>query len=307
MHGRKSISCTDEHVGVEINRKTMNGKPVYEILVKEVMNFVSKFGEKLLCDGITFSLGSACAYRCTFCYVEAMVRKHQQVVALQAELDARGLKFEDVVIIRIDALDIIREQLTVRRPGHVRLDEVKTVYTSPLVDCAANLVLAHQTIAACRIILALTNWHIRLLSKSNLLPVVAKALAEYRDRLVFGVSTGTLDDGLAAAFEQGTARVSKRIESLHWLQDNGFRTFGMICPSLPQEDYRAFAATMSRAIRADRCEHVWAEGMNLRGRSFKRTINALQSAGYAREAGRLSEVCGTGKKRILGGIRASDI
>ena len=60
----KLSSCTDRHAGLEINRKTMNGKPVYEIVVKEVMNFASRFAEKGLCDGITFSLGSACAFSC---------------------------------------------------------------------------------------------------------------------------------------------------------------------------------------------------------------------------------------------------
>src|SRR5947208_2637146 len=52
-------------------------------------------------------------------------------------------------------------------------------------------------------------------------------------RMIFGVSTGTFDDRLAAAFEEGTPLVSKRINSLHVLQDNGFRTYAMVCPSLP--------------------------------------------------------------------------
>jgi DNA repair photolyase len=103
------------------------------------------------------------------------------------------------------------------------------------------------------------------------------------DRVIYGVSTGTLNDKLAAAFEQGTPMVSKRIKSLHWLQDNGFRTFGMICPSLPQlnaEGYENFAADMAEAIRVDRCEHVWAEVVNVRGESFIRTEKALLDAGF---------------------------
>ena len=116
--------------------------------------------------------------------------------------------------------------------------------------------------------------------------------------MIYGVSTGTLDDRLAAAFEQGCPLVSKRIQSLHWLQDNGFRTFGMICPSLPQwgpgleeqQAYIGWAADMASAIRAERCEHVWAEVINLRGESFTRTEAALRAAGFGAMADELVRV-----------------
>lgn len=41
---------------------------------------------------------------------------------------------------------------------------------------------------------------------------------------------------------------------------------------------------MSQAIRVDRCEHVWAEVMNVRGESMKRTTEKLLAAGYKDEA-----------------------
>lgn len=43
-------------------RNTMNGKPVFTVPAKTVINFDSRFDKKLLCDGITFTAGSACAY-----------------------------------------------------------------------------------------------------------------------------------------------------------------------------------------------------------------------------------------------------
>ena len=103
-----------------------------------------------------------------------------------------------------------------------------------------------------------------------------------------------LDDELCKSFEKGTALVSKRIESLHWLQDNGCRTFGMLCPILPQEDYDAYVEHAVKAIRIDRCEHVWAEVINLRGDSFIDTCAALEKGGFVEELKRLSSVCGPG-------------
>ena len=94
-----------EHPRISIKRKTMNGKPVYEITVLDVINFQTEFIHKLLCSVATFSLGSACAFSCAYCYVESIVRKHPEVVRLSKEWDRLGLKFEDVVVVRCQSLD----------------------------------------------------------------------------------------------------------------------------------------------------------------------------------------------------------
>lgn len=271
-------------------RTKMNGKPVYEVPAKSVINWNSGFKEKLLCDGPTFSLGSACAYSCSFCYVPPMMRKSPHFAGIKE-------KFEDVVIRRTGALETMERQLRSSK-GRELSDKPLVIYASPLVDVAANMDLVRETVEACKSILSLTKWHIRLLSKSNLLPKVAQGLdgfcgsQEARERMIFGVSTGTLDDGICKMFEQGTPLVSKRIESLQWLQDHGWRTFGMICPSLPLpgNNYRKFAEKAANAIRVERCEHVWAEVINVRGESFTRTIDALRKGGYCQIADSLTQV-----------------
>jgi DNA repair photolyase len=283
-------------------RATMNGKPVFTVPAKTVINFESAFEHKLLCDGPTFSMGSACAYSCAFCYVPDLMRKLR---AIPAYSQVKGAH-EEIVIRRDRAVEVLRSQLTDRygRPkfkhgrtyhsgSNLEHRMAKVIYASPLVDVAANLDLVRETIEACRAILELTDWDIRLLSKSNLLPKVAEGLGSFqeaKERVVYGLSTGTLDDGLAKCIEGGAPLVSKRIAALHWLQDNGFRTFGMVCPSLPQVDYNAFAREMAVAIRADRCEHVWAEVMNVRGESLTRTLAALNAGGFSGEAMRLQAV-----------------
>src|ERR1035437_839968 len=203
-------------------------------------------------------------------------------------------KFEDVVIRREGAIEALKAQL-LTAAGKKKFDDPndwRVIFASPLVDVAANMDLVRETVEVCKIILTLTHWEIRLLSKSNLLPKVAEALAEWKDRMIYGVSTGTLNDRLAASFETGTPLVSKRVQSLHWLQDNGFRTYAMICPSLPQADYNQFAEGMAEALRYDRCEHVWAEVINARGHSFTRTKEALLAGGFSQEAADFEKVCG---------------
>lgn len=283
----------------------MNGKPVFTVPAKSIINFKSGFAHKLLCDGPTFSTGTSCVYDCAFCYVPAAMRKQTEW------LQNNGVhgKHEDIVVRRASPIQLVRAQLLSSRgdPKFNDPNDRRTIYASPLVDVAGNMELVRETVEICKEILTLTNWQIRLLSKSNLLPKVAQLLEEWDDwrmcgfkawerskaRVVYGVSTGTLDDGLAKAFEEGTPLVSKRIESLHWLQDNGYRTFAMVCPSLPMADdmaYRRFACEAAAKLRYDRCEHVWAEVLNARGESFKRTYEALLLAGYAAEAGRFKTV-----------------
>lgn len=289
QEGGGSMSATPSSKEAEA-RNRMNGKPVFSVPAKSVLNLESGFRHKLLCDGPTFTAGSACAYSCSFCYVEDLMRKNPHWTAVQAQHP--GSEFTDVVIRRSGAVEALRSQLTYAdgRPRFGDPTDQRVIYASPLVDVAANMELVRETIDMCKAVLELTHWHIRLLSKSNLLPKVADGLSTWRDRMIYGVSTGTLDDGLARAFEKGTPLVSKRIESLRWLQDNGYRTFGMICPSLPQVNYTAFAQEMLVAIRADKCEHVWGEVINLRGDSFMRTIGALETAGYMQESSALKTV-----------------
>jgi len=280
------------------SRATMNGKPVHEVPAKSVLNLESGFAHKLLCDGPTFTMGSACAYSCTFCYVEDLMRKNPHWQGVIAEQP--GAKFEDVVIRRRGGVAALCAQLTYAdgRPRFMDDDQAgRVVYASPLVDVAANLELVRETIQACEAILTLTRWDIRLLSKSNLLPKVAQGIASElqgaaQRRIIYGVSTGTLDPGIARAFERGTPLVSKRLESLHWLQDHGYRTYGMLCPSLPlpDGDYEEFAEAMATAIRADLCEHVWGEVINVRGDSMTRTVDALNAGGFRRHAQSLTLV-----------------
>jgi DNA repair photolyase len=266
----------------------MAGKPVVQVDSKTIINFKSGFSHKKLCDGLTFTAGSACVYSCSFCYVEDLMRKNPHRLP-------NPENHQNMVIRRRNAVEVVRGQLTYRdgRPRFTDPQDQRVIYASPLVDVAANMDLTRETIEICRTILELTPWRIRLLSKSNLLPKVAKALDSHRERMIYGVSTGTLDDRLGASFEKGAALVSKRIESLRHLQDEGYRTYAMICPSLPMrsaDDYREFAEECADKLRTNLCEHVWAEVLNVRGESMVRTCASLRAAGYHEVAERLEAV-----------------
>ena len=149
----------------------MNGKPVFAVPSNTALNLESRFKEKLLCDGPTFTAGTACVYSCAFCYVPAMFRKQKPF------LKKHGVtgRHEDIVVRREGAVDVLDRQLHEPKARSLWKKRL-TIYSSPAVDVAGNLELVRETVEMCKVILELTDWDIRLLSKSNLLPRVAEAL-----------------------------------------------------------------------------------------------------------------------------------
>lgn len=229
-------------------RETMAGKPVLYREAKTALTVKShEFQHKLLCDGLTFNLGDACVFLCFYCYVgPAMLKILFRLIRKYNEEHGTQLEHQDFVIRRRHSLKLLAKQLQ-RADGKPKFCDPaddRVVYSSTLVDVAANMDLLRETAEACNLILDNTPWQIRLLSKSNLLyKLIADRMIpeKYHHRLIFGFSTGTLDNRVAKAIEFGTPLMSKRLEALHWLQDRGLRTFGMICPSLPQTDYGKFS------------------------------------------------------------------
>ena len=306
---------------------TIHNKPVF-FVDSLILNEQSAFVHKRLCGGPTFSAGTACAYSCTYCYVEQIVLKQK---AVQDIRKSSGLSFDKIVIRRQNPLQKLADALTRNASSSdaVNLDaesiltaeRIKSwnltgmkgrvpkfhgsqfantvVFGSPLVDVAATNELAKETVELCEMFLRLTSFDLRLLSKSPLLEsIVATELhkrlpdeqAGAKKRVLFGFSTGTFNDTVAEAIEVTAPSPTSRLKALHLLQDNGFRTYGMLCPILPQFDPNIYANEAMKAIRADKCEAIWAEPINLRTRgqsedgnekaghrdSFKATVDALE-------------------------------
>lgn len=295
-------------------------KPVYLVRTSPFFD-KSGFIHKKLCDGRTFTAGTSCAYSCSYCYVEGQTLRHK---AVSQVLKHSGLPFNKVVIRRADVVRQIALKITRRAAKRalagrdaqrcekllgeaeaVRLGvgqriaiykgkafKKQVLFASAFVDVAATKELALETVEICEVLLRLTDFQIRLLSKSPLLyEIVAVELAkqhpEAKARMIFGLSAGTLDDVVARAIEPDAPSPTQRLEALRELQDAGFRTFGMVCPILPQADPKAYAKQVMKRIRPARCEHIWAEPVNARSKrqtgkrkedSFQDTLRALRRA-----------------------------
>lgn len=158
-------------------RTTMNGKPVLWLEAKTVINFKSLFGEKMLCDGLTFSTGTACAYSCSFCYVPSMFARTPYITEMLAK---EGLRFDQVTIRRSNPIEVAKKQIFDAKGRPKFMQDKRVIYSSPLVDVAANMDMVRETVEMALLILANTGWTIRFLSKSNLLPKIAEELKDFK-------------------------------------------------------------------------------------------------------------------------------
>ena len=84
------------------------GKPVYWVDTHPI-NHDSGFLDKRLCDGPTFTAGTACGFSCHYCYVESQVRLQKPT---KDALRLSGRPFNQIVIRRQDVLKHFAADLT---------------------------------------------------------------------------------------------------------------------------------------------------------------------------------------------------
>lgn len=152
-----------------------------------------------------------------------------------------------------------------------------TVFFCTTCDPCATAAQTKTTFETAKLILSKSNLQIRILSKSVRIIDVAKALSDHMDRVsYYGLSTGTCLDKISKSIEGSASPIKERVATLHWLQNNGYRTFGMICPVLPSEKGRS--KELLHQIRPERCEDIWVEALNDKGTSLTNTLIALQKS-----------------------------
>ena len=112
-------------------------------------------------------------------------------------------------------------------------------------------------------------------------------LRQHKGRVLFGMSiTATPDKSkIMQVVEQNASPIKERMRVMRRAHRQGLRTYAMLCPLLPGiadsprqiDRYVQFAESTG-------AEEIFAEAVNGRGRSIILTQEALQEAGYVKEA-----------------------
>ena len=123
---------------------TMSQKPVLFRPSRTVLTYPSEaFQEKLLCDGLTLNLGDACVYSCSFCYVEAQMKKLTYQLLRDHNKEHGGNRSHEDVIIRRrgakgeTALEILSNQLA----GRVKCWPMISLMSRKSQKCSSGWIL----------------------------------------------------------------------------------------------------------------------------------------------------------------------
>lgn len=179
----------------------------------------------------------------------------------------------------------------------------QTLMVSQLTDAfSPELVSRGITAAALRILLERTSFRIRVLTKNAAVaaPEFIALFERYPERIVVGLSIGTLDDEWAACVEKGTSPPSARVAAHRALQDAGIATYGMACPVFPDQAHHVLP--LLDALRIDRVEHVWCEPYNDRV-NWRHVQASLPADSSARPW--LDDVFANGRKDLWSDYAAS--
>lgn len=240
------------------------------------------FRHKMLAD-YSVNIGNICEFGCSFCYVPSITMKQKTVKSILE----KGYKIGEFSSYRYkdNVLHTVAKDLR-----KIQSNDHGTVIFCTTCDPCANLKHADISIETIKLIMEKSNLQVRVLSKSILIKRIAQSLSAYHNRVTYGLSTGTSMDEISQAIEEHVSPIRKRVETLHWLQDNDYRTYGMICPVLPSEIQNV--SKLIDQVRPEYCEHVWVEAVNVRGKSLVKTYKQLNEHGLKNHADELKRVMG---------------
>lgn len=260
----------------------MNSKQQFRYYGKTGISRTEAFEKKRLAK-YSVNLGNMCEFGCTYCYTPSITRKQKVLM----DIIAKGYNLDDISCYRYqeNVLYCVSKDL-----DSIPRGDNGTVFFCTTCDPCAAREHTETTIKAIRLIMERSRLQVRVLSKSVLITRVAYELDKYRNRITYSLSTGTASPDISRAIEERASNITERVRALHWLQDNGFRTYGMICPVLPSEV--ECVNQLLDQVRPELCEGVWFEAVNVRGKSLVNTHKKLIDAGLENHAEELKRVMG---------------
>ena len=181
-----------------------------------------------------------CQFGCSYCYARYMKR-------FTGHREAWG-QFVDI---KVNAPDLLRQEISRKKPGKVWLSGV----CDPYQPVEKKFALTRR----CLEILAENKWPVVVQTKS---PLVLRDLDIFKKGKDFevGFSLATADEKIRRLFEPVAPSIEERIKALEKLHQAGIRTYAMIAPLLPGAEYlpEMLSGRVDRVI-IDRMNYHYAD------------------------------------------------
>ena len=248
---------------------------VYQTTLKTGITRTREFERKGLAS-FGVNVGTKCGHGCTYCSTGAILRMHRSFRQCRVNPFAG-----DCAIVDPHTADRVRRDAQrLRRRGWVQLCTLTDAYApeAQQFNLAANCLEA---------ILSQPDWRVRILTKNAAVRDDFALLAQYVDRILVGLSLTAAPDktNIIAAIEPHASTIPERMSAMSAAAACGLRTYAMLCPLLPgiSSSPRQIDQLVRFAVEC-RAEEIFAEPVNPRGPSLRRTQEALATAGFQVQA-----------------------
>lgn len=187
---------------------------------------------------------AGCMIGCAFCYVADRAD-------LSRAMDGRAaLPWGRWVDVKVNAADVLREEVARLAPGIVRMSPILTDPYQPLEK-------RYRITRQCLEVLLEAGFTPVILTRGARIIEDVELLSRF-PRAAVGLSIPTDDDAVRAAFEPGADSIEDRIAALAAAHRAGLQTMAVIQPMLPMSPERlaGLLAPIAKVIRIDRMHEM---------------------------------------------------
>jgi len=224
----------------------------------------------------TLNVGLGCGHQCTYCSSPSLRCRLPAYGEIRLSAYSRGF----AVIDPDTGARVLK--------GMPKLKADDTVMLSACDDAWSPEARAHGVgRKSLEALLKNTPAKIRVLTKSAAVAEDFDVVKGFEERVMLGLSVGIPGsrEDVAAAVEPNASPVRDRLDALKTAHDQGFKTYGMLCPCLPGiADTEAALTEMFTAVKSCGASKIYLEPVNARGRGLINTAEALRIAGFKDEA-----------------------
>ena len=223
------------------------------------------------------NVGILCGHGCLYCSTPATLRMKSDLFPEYGGSVFRAFAAGAAVV----------DPTTPDRLGRAlaSLTPTDTVMISTLTDAWSPEAQAYGLGRKClEKVLRESKARVRILTKNAAVANEMDLLAEFRDRVVLGLSiTAPLSKArVAEVLEPKASSIKERLGALQAAHEAKVPIFGMLCPCLPGvADRHEDLDEMLAMIQPFQPEAIWAEPVNSRGPGLSLCQEALAAAGFA--------------------------
>jgi DNA repair photolyase len=249
--------------------------------LKSGINRTPEFEKKQLAS-YSINVGIKCGHGCLYCSTGAMLRTH----ILFRECGENPFGFGYAIVDPNTPTRVEKDAKRIKKRGLVQLCTTVDAWAPE----AQEFDLGRKCLKA---VLSQPGWTVRILTKNAAVLKEFDMIEKYKDRVLIGTSiTATQDkSGVISIIEPQASSIQERMVVLREARARGFRTYAMFCPLLPGiADSPEQIDRLVQFASEIQAEGIFAEPVNARGPGLRLTQEALQKAGFDKEAAAVGSV-----------------